>query len=73
MVAWNIWRQRNSKLWNNSFLTEEQAVFSALEALCDWVAAKEKKGGPSFAGSSLATDLTAAGSSGACKNLRPHI
>ncbi|XVF85292.1 hypothetical protein PTKIN_Ptkin17bG0105800 [Pterospermum kingtungense] len=55
MVVCNIWRQRNSKLWNDSFQLEAQVVFSALKSLCDWVAAKEKKNGPSFSGNSLAS------------------
>ncbi|XVE68769.1 hypothetical protein DITRI_Ditri09bG0096500 [Diplodiscus trichospermus] len=65
MVAWNIWRQRNSKLWENAILTEAHTVYSALEVLCDWAAAKEKKEGLSYNGRMLANGVNIAGPSAA--------
>lgn len=31
MILWNIWRQRNEKLWYNSCQNEAETVHSALE------------------------------------------
>ncbi|XVF52726.1 hypothetical protein PTKIN_Ptkin05aG0041600 [Pterospermum kingtungense] len=43
MVIWSIWRQRNCKLWKNTLQTESRAVFFALEFLCGWLQAQERK------------------------------
>lgn len=42
MILWNILRQHNEKLWNNSSMDEAQTVRSAIEFyLNDWLAVKQ--------------------------------
>ena len=36
MILWNMWRQRNGKLWRNDFLSATQMVHIGLEYLSDW-------------------------------------
>ncbi|XVF39634.1 hypothetical protein PTKIN_Ptkin01aG0049500 [Pterospermum kingtungense] len=51
MVMLCIWKHRNDKLWNDGGLDAKRVVFMAIEALCDWLCAKdqsvvhEKRGG----------------------------
>ncbi|XVE70735.1 hypothetical protein DITRI_Ditri10aG0094800 [Diplodiscus trichospermus] len=39
MTLWGIWRERNERLWNNKMRLPDQVVFSANEALYDWIQA----------------------------------
>ncbi|XP_073017389.1 uncharacterized protein [Primulina eburnea] len=41
MVLWNIWRQRNDKVWNDTFNDPSTTVRLALKFLCDWLRAKQ--------------------------------
>ncbi|XP_073137113.1 uncharacterized protein [Henckelia pumila] len=41
-VLWSIWKQRNNKLWRDAMDNCNQAVFSALDILYDWLAIKQK-------------------------------
>ncbi|XVF47134.1 hypothetical protein PTKIN_Ptkin03bG0084800 [Pterospermum kingtungense] len=43
MALWSIWRQRNCKLLNSKLQAASQTVFLALEFLCDWLAAQDRK------------------------------
>lgn len=43
MVLFNIWRQRNGKIWDDTLLSEEQVVHAAGIMLCDWLSAQNEK------------------------------
>lgn len=40
MVLWNVWRQRNEKVWNNTHKNIVTTVSLATKYLCDWLATK---------------------------------
>lgn len=42
-VLWEIWRQRNNKLWTNAVSICGQTVFNALDFLYTWLATKQKR------------------------------
>lgn len=44
MLLWSVWWLRNERLWKD-VATSSQAMFVALEVLCDWFRAKELKHG----------------------------
>ena len=48
-ILWGIWRQRNSKLWNNTYLLPHQNVHGALTFCKEWGAFRIG-GSPGFLG-----------------------
>lgn len=42
-ILFNIWRQRNCKLWDNILQPENHVVHVAGGMLCDWLLAQEEK------------------------------
>lgn len=41
MILWNIWRQRNDKVWTDTHKDPSTSVRLAMEFLCDWLRAKQ--------------------------------
>ncbi|KAK6145715.1 hypothetical protein DH2020_022535 [Rehmannia glutinosa] len=42
MILWSIWKQRNSKFWNNTHLQEKDVVHYAITHLNEWTVARKK-------------------------------